>query len=70
MRVEIVPDEHDLVGVGLVKIDEILDAVRPVNHSEPPGHRHVPPGTPLLPETEVGGAMPLVLGVLPAWLAG
>jgi hypothetical protein len=68
--VEIVEHEDDLLGVRVVDIDQIPDDVGSVDHGPPFGHLHMPPsGQWLIPQEEVGGAVPLVLIVLAAGIS-
>src|SRR6266487_924689 len=64
--VEVVLDQHDLLSVGVAHIDQVLDAVRPVDPGAPRADRHVPPAAQRLTHQEdVAHPLPLVLVVLP-----
>src|SRR5512132_2922520 len=69
--VEVVLDQHDHVGVGIVHIDQLPDAVRPVDPGPPLAHRHMPPATQRLAHQEhVAHPLPHVLVILACWPAG
>ena len=64
--VEVVLDQHDLLSVGVTHIEQVLDAVRPVDPGAPRTDRHVPPPAQRLTHQEgVAHPPPLVLVVLP-----
>src|SRR6266508_5490736 len=65
----VVLDQHDLLGVGVVDVEEVLDAVRPVDAGAPRADHDVPPAAQRLADQEqVAHAAALVLVVLPGWL--
>src|SRR5215213_9559390 len=43
VRVEVVHDQHDLLGVGIVDVDQLLDAVGEVDPGALRAHSHLPP---------------------------
>jgi hypothetical protein len=56
---------------GVVDVEEVLDAVRPVDAGAPCADRHVPPAAQRLAHQEhVAHAAALVLMILPGWPAG
>src|SRR5512132_1005746 len=64
--VEVVLDQHDPLGVRVVDVDEVLDAVGPVDAGAPVADAHVPPaGQRLADQEQVAGAVALVLVVGP-----
>ena len=67
---QVVLDEHDPLGVGVVEVDQLLDAVRPVDPGAPVADGHVPPADQRLADQEqVADPVALVL-VVRAWRAG
>src|SRR5215211_6387545 len=68
--VEVVLDQHDLLGVGVVDVEQVLDAVRPVDPGAPRADHHVAPASQRLAHQEqVADPAALVLVVLPGRLA-
>src|SRR6266568_3765700 len=67
----VVLHQHDLLGVGVVDVEEVLDAVRPVDAGAPLADRHVAPASKRLAHQEqVAHAAALVLIILSGWPAG
>lgn len=65
MDIEVVEDEHDLLGVRVVNINEILDAVGLVVPTTALGDRDMTPtGKRLIPEEEICRPAPLMLVIL------
>jgi len=65
MGVEVVQNEHDLLGLGVVEVDQLLYAMRPVELRPPLGDADVTPaGQGLRNDEEVGRPRTLVLVVL------
>ncbi len=65
MGVELVHNQDDPLGVGVVHVDQAPDAARPVKPRRPVARRHVPPAAQGLGHQEdVGDAAPDVFGVL------
>src|SRR5512132_1472402 len=68
---QVVLDQHDPLGVRVVDVDEVLDAVGPVDAGAPVADAHVPPaGQRLADQEQVAGAVALVLVVDPGRPAG
>ena len=64
--VEVVLDQHDLLGVGVVDVDQFLDAVRPVDAGAPVADHDLAPASQRLADHEqVAHPLALVLVVLP-----
>jgi hypothetical protein len=62
----VVLDQHDLLGVGVVDVDQVLDAVRPVDAGAPVADHDLAPASQRLSHQEqVAHAPTLVLIVLP-----
>src|SRR6266545_3883951 len=69
--VEVVLYQHDPLGVGVVDVDQVLDAVRPVDAGAPRADHDVPPAAQRLAHQEqVVHAAALVLIILSGWPAG
>jgi hypothetical protein len=67
--VEVVLHQHDLLGVGVVDVDQVLDAVRPVDAGAPVADHDVAPASQRLADhQQVAHAAALVLVVLPGRL--
>ncbi len=67
MDVEIVEDQDDLLGVRVMEIDQVLDAVRPVIPLAMLGHLHMPLTLErLIPEEEIDCPLALVFIVFPS----
>src|SRR6266536_3227697 len=67
--VEVVLHQHDLLGIGVVDVDQVLDAMRPVDAGAPRADRHVAPAAQRLAHQEqVAHAAALVLVILPGRL--
>src|SRR5215217_3710629 len=65
MRVEVVHHQHDLLGLRVVQIDQLLYAMRPVELGPPLGDTDVAPaGQGLANDEEVGRPLTLVLVVV------
>jgi hypothetical protein len=65
----VVLHKHDLFGVGVVDVDQLLDAVRPVNAGAPVADRDLAPASQRLADQEQVAHTPtLVLVVLPGRL--
>ena len=66
----VVLHQHDLLGVGVVDVEEVLDAVRPVDAGAPLADHDVAPASKRLAHQEqVAHAAALVLVVFPGRLA-
>jgi len=66
----IVLDQHDLLGVGVVDVDQVLDAMRPVDAGAPVATGDVAPASQRLGHQEqVAYPAALVLIVLSGWPA-
>src|SRR6266545_7863678 len=64
----VVLHQHDLLGVGVADVDQLLDAVRPVDAGAPLATGDVPPAAQRLAHQEhVAHAFPHVLVVLAGW---
>jgi hypothetical protein len=65
VRIQIIHDQDDPLGIGIVDLDQVLDTVRPV-HNRPSLRRDNMPRGPerLIPEEEVGDPSPFILVVL------
>src|SRR5215207_8069028 len=69
--VEVVLHQHDLLGGRVVDVDQVFDAVRPVDAGAPCADGYVPPAAQRLAHQEhVAHALPLILVVFPGRLAG
>src|SRR6266540_2502822 len=65
----VVLHQHDLLGIGVVDVDQVLDAMRPVDAGAPRADRHVAPAAQRLAHQEqVAHAAALVLVILPGRL--
>jgi hypothetical protein len=63
---QVVLDQHDPLGGRVVHVDQVLDAVRPVDAGAPVADAHVPPAAQRLADQEqVAGPVALVLVVGP-----
>src|SRR6266566_3249332 len=63
---QVVLDQHDRLGVGVVHVDQVLDAGRPVDPGAPVADQHVPPtGQRLADQEQVADPVALVLVVGP-----
>ena len=70
MGVEVVFDQHDLFGVGVVDLDQVPDALRPVDPGSPSADHDVAPASQRLGHQEqVAYPTALVLIVLSGWPA-
>jgi hypothetical protein len=68
--VEVVLDQHDPLGVRVVDVDQVLDAVRPVDAGASVADHDVTPASQRLTDQEqVADPTALVLIVLPGWPA-
>jgi hypothetical protein len=66
--VEVVLHQHDPLGVGIVDIQQVLDAVRPVDAGAPVAdHDVAPAGKRLADQEQVAHPAALVLIILPGW---
>src|SRR6266702_2131814 len=66
----VVLHQHDLLGVGVVDVEEVLDAMRPVDAGAPLADHDVAPATKRLAHQEqVAHAAALVLIILSGWPA-
>ena len=66
----VVLDQHDPLGVRVVDVDQILDAVRPVDAGAPAAdHDLAPAGQRLSHQEQVAHAPTLVLVILSGWPA-
>src|SRR6266704_1042446 len=67
----VVLHQHDLLGVGVVDVEEVLDAMRPVDAGAPLADHDVAPAAQRLAHQEqVAHAAALVLIILSGWPAG
>jgi hypothetical protein len=66
----VVLDQHDLLGVGVVDVDQVLDAMRPVDPGAPVATGDVAPASKRLGHQEqVAHPAALVLVILSGWPA-
>jgi hypothetical protein len=66
----VVLHQHDLLGIGVVDIDQVLDAVRPVDAGAPVADHDVAPASQRLGHQEqVAHAPALILVILSGWSA-
>ena len=66
----VVLHQHDLLGVGVVDVDQVPDAVRPIDPGAPSADHDVAPASKRLGHQEqVAYPTALVLVVLPGWPA-
>ena len=71
MDVEVVQDQDDLLGIGVVDIHQVLDAIRPVIPPPVLGHLHVPLALERLrPPEDIDCSLALVFIVFPRGDAG
>jgi hypothetical protein len=68
--VEVVLHQHDPLGVGIVDVDQVLDAVRPVDPGAPVADHDLAPASQRLTDQEqIAHPAALVLIVFPGWPA-
>ena len=71
MSVEIVAHQPDLVGCGVMVIEQMFHLMRPIHASALLAHgNRTPPGQGLSEQTDVGRADPCIFVIIVRWLAG
>src|ERR1044071_4281736 len=71
VRLEVIDDQDHLLGFWVVLVDQETELLRKCNACLAFGHPHFPPtGERLHPQKETGGAMALILIILPRWPSG